>query len=978
MISRKKKQGKEMKRRRKRNQIRTMRAKKRARKKRRKRRERAKERVRRREKESARRKKKRKGRRKEKERPREKKKERERKKRRKNQLKQKEKEKKRNQRKRKEKVKRKKKRMLKKEKEKKKQKMREKREPTPEDVDRNARKYIKQFIFKIHPDFFHQDAAKKSANMHALQVLNSFLEVIRALKDPSSLPRDKIPAPFSVSFFVKDLEKPISTTFHLPKLPEGEISAVFVGLLRQRAYEGIADLISKAKIKVDEQDVWVIAGKDEQEKRDFAHSKLPKHWRPIGWSPTDEDYGLIEILMEHCRFIDFSQSLRESPFTRHQQEKLAMLVKEFFYFDSLTPEECERAVENFTNSVHLIQFDKWCRIPVVFSTRKGCERLRMTLEKEGFLAIPFDFELEELISYINKKLPAIKERREELVAQAKRDMQEVTAMKEQVMLALGPKSVTIEPAVDREKRKAQLARYLIRASRAADIEMGHQSNSILQNDYRQLEIQRQEDKEFIDRREGNFPLKTLEDLAMLPPVDPPRFTLPPHLSPSSNLPRLTSSSPPTAPNPPILSPSKSVPPVSSTPPLAPSSIPAPNQSTSSPSSSTSSSDTSSEDVVQLKAPPSTTLDSQSIILSHTSPEDVVQLKAPSDTALTQSGSRSEVELNNSASQGVVPSAPPLSDLDLQPITSIFPQALDINSDESVVGPRLGFGRDAAESPNLRIGYTGLLLDLDEDDRATAYETKTLEKYAGLAGSQDEKPTGMVSGEFYHGSSALHCLQHLASLAMTEMKTAFHWPAISIVVSDHYHMDINNGEPTLYVPCYFDVATLRKFMENEGGTALKKLKLEAEETDFLLRLSNKVRDKIGVSTVKISKELKENFQEQVAGLASLMTCADEFAKLGNVADVIVVVGTTFAFDQENELGRLFVPFDFEKKELEEYLETGILPEKYVQREKEKQKKLEMMGLEDTFFDNCVDYDEDTPGEEGFDEMCGDIPDGEGGL
>ena len=73
-------------------------------------------------------------------------------------------------------------------------------------------------------------------------------------------------------------------------------------LFRQRAYEGIADLISKAKIKVDKQDQWVTEGRQEQEKRDFAHSKLPKHWRPIGWSPKDEDYGIIEILMEHCRY----------------------------------------------------------------------------------------------------------------------------------------------------------------------------------------------------------------------------------------------------------------------------------------------------------------------------------------------------------------------------------------------------------------------------------------------------------------------------------------------------------------------------------------------------------------------------------------------------------------------------------------------------------------------------------------------------
>ena len=64
----------------------------------------------------------------------------------------------------------------------------------------------------------------------------------------------------------------------------------------------------------------------------------------------------------------------------------------------------------------------------------------------------------------------------------KTDMQQVQAMKEQVMLALGAKDVRIEVTGDREKRKAKLARYLIRASRAVDIELGYQSNSILQND----------------------------------------------------------------------------------------------------------------------------------------------------------------------------------------------------------------------------------------------------------------------------------------------------------------------------------------------------------------------------------------------------------------------------------------------------------------------------------------------------------------
>ena len=63
-----------------------------------------------------------------------------------------------------------------------------------------------------------------------------------------------------------------------------------------------------------------------------------------------------------------------------------------------------------------------------------------------------------------------------------------------------------------------------------------------------------------------------------------------------------------------------------------------------------------------------------------------------------------------------------------------------------------------------------MLDLDEDDKSVRHEVNALpndalEQYRGLEGQQ-ERPTGMVSGEFYHGTSALHCLQHLISLATT--------------------------------------------------------------------------------------------------------------------------------------------------------------------------------------------------------------------
>lgn len=145
------------------------------------------------------------------------------------------------------------------------------------------------------------------------------------------MPKEKLPLPFTISFFVKDAPKAISTTFHLPKPPtDGAVSNVFIDLLRynnsnnnekkrrkrdsltnnqktkrQRAYEGIADMITKAKIEIDKIDSWVVEGQQQQEKRDFAHSRLPKHWRPIGWSPADQDYGIIEIFLEHCRYLHY-------------------------------------------------------------------------------------------------------------------------------------------------------------------------------------------------------------------------------------------------------------------------------------------------------------------------------------------------------------------------------------------------------------------------------------------------------------------------------------------------------------------------------------------------------------------------------------------------------------------------------------------------------------------------------------------------
>lgn len=47
----------------------------------------------------------------------------------------------------------------------KKKKKKKKKELSPEEVDQNARKYIKQFMMKIHPDFFHLNAEKRDKSI---------------------------------------------------------------------------------------------------------------------------------------------------------------------------------------------------------------------------------------------------------------------------------------------------------------------------------------------------------------------------------------------------------------------------------------------------------------------------------------------------------------------------------------------------------------------------------------------------------------------------------------------------------------------------------------------------------------------------------------------------------------------------------------------------------------------------------------------
>lgn len=65
---------------------------------------------------------------------------------------------------------------------------------------------------------------------------------------------------------------------------------------------------------------------------------------------------------------------------------------------------------------------------------------------------------------------------------------------------------------------------------------------------------------------------------------------------------------------------------------------------------------------------------------------------------------------------------------------------------------------------MRHGYTGILLDDQDEDLEVKYESRALQNFAGIANAES-KPTEL-SGEFYYSSSAVHCLQHLITLSTT--------------------------------------------------------------------------------------------------------------------------------------------------------------------------------------------------------------------
>lgn len=61
-------------------------------------------------------------------------------------------------------------------------------------------------------------------------------------------------------------------------------------------------------------------------------------------------------------------------------------------------------------------------------------------------------------------------------------MLKVEELKKVLKLALNPRDIVIEETKDRENRKQKLAVTMRRASRAADIELGYEANSVLQLD----------------------------------------------------------------------------------------------------------------------------------------------------------------------------------------------------------------------------------------------------------------------------------------------------------------------------------------------------------------------------------------------------------------------------------------------------------------------------------------------------------------
>lgn len=141
------------------------------------------------------------------------------------------------------------------------------------------------------------------------------------------------------------------------------------------------------------------------------------------------------------------------------------------------------------------------------------------------------------------------------------------------------------------------------------------------------------------------------------------------------------------------------------------------------------------------------------------------------------------------------------------------------------------------------------------------------------------------------------------------------------------------------------------------------------------MTARIRDTIGVYSVKIGIDVPK-LDDQMKGLFNLEKHTNIFTALGSsLNDVRVVVSDTFAISQQGNYPKLFIPFDCTAQELQEYLESETVPERYQRVLKDRQelmKQLHQEMIHDQYglYDNYEDEDEED------DDEYADEGDGEG--
>jgi hypothetical protein len=344
---------------------------------------------------------------------------------------------------------------------------------TPAETVVNLRANLKQFLLKVHPDFFANDLEIQSANDKALKQLNQFLDVMEDALERSArsrglvnLDKNKIPTKISIVFYIR----------HRPTAEDANIPNLFVRKSGDKYLMVRADYVFPREIV----DQPVSARRIDRECRlylnellrqaDLPELPVPNSERSpdgqggeTGELDADDDGMKPDDRAESVKWTaDFKKMLdhmlnRHYPLEQYFLDSLgggqrALKMAEFWgdtdsevlknlhHFRS--PEQLQQKPLFFSPSLDgeqrgeaMLQVEKLIEhrlipkdVPILITNDNTY------LEPEqfpGFLTIPHNFKKEELVEYLERNLPLIRHQRRtvrELTNQAEflqRQMMEV-------------------------------------------------------------------------------------------------------------------------------------------------------------------------------------------------------------------------------------------------------------------------------------------------------------------------------------------------------------------------------------------------------------------------------------------------------------------------------------------------------------------------------------------------------------------------